>query len=199
MPPPRRPLPFGGRRSGLPAASPPAEPIPDKRHRKGIAGERLGRKEAVPDSGERGPAGGPRFRRENAIRRRRSFTIRIRIFRTSNHHKLGTAASSARMRSKANPAPGWSSQQAGVDASRTNAIRTFVPHRGPPAVKDAWRKSPRCVSRSARGPTRNRASATLPSWPLQLLRPDVFRKVVRVPARDVVSFEEHGVIHELAE
>src|ERR1039458_5574074 len=51
VPPLRRPLPFAGRRPVLPAVSPPAEPIPDKRHRKRTAGER-------------GPAGGPRFRQE---------------------------------------------------------------------------------------------------------------------------------------
>src|ERR1035438_9074157 len=73
----------------------------------------------------------------SAASRRRSFTIRI--FRTSNHHRQGTTPSSARIRSKANLASGWSSssnaQQAVIDASRTNAIRPFVPHCGPTAVR----------------------------------------------------------------
>ena len=92
--------------------------------------ERFSRNEAVSDS---------------VIRRRRSFTIRI--FRTSNHHREGTTPSSARIRSKANPASGWSSssnaQHAVIDASRTNAIRTFFPHRGP--TVGARRRSCRCA------------------------------------------------------
>src|ERR1035437_2166690 len=50
----RRPLPFADRRPAWPEVSPPAEPIPDRRHR-------------IPTAGERGRAGELRFRPERGL------------------------------------------------------------------------------------------------------------------------------------
>ena len=56
-----------------------------------------------------------------------------------------------------------------------------------------------CVRVFAPLPARNRAGVTLLSWPPRFLLAGRLVEVVWVTTLDVVSFEEHGVIHEVLE